>query len=106
MRILFLTTDFVWPADSGGRVRTLSQLRVLTSLPAVTSIRLFSVFETEIPMAHREALVRELPKLELAEPVFHPIHLFRHRRHLPRVAWLRIASGVPYLAGKWDSPTV
>ena len=106
MRILFLTTDFVWPADSGGRVRTLSQLRVLSSLPEVTSIRLFSVYESEIPQAHRDALVREVPKLELAEPVFHPIHLFRHPRHVPRVAWLRLARGVPYLAGKWDSPTV
>ena len=106
VRILFLTTDFIWPADSGGRVRTLSQLRVLSSLPAVTSIRLFSVYETEIPIEHREALRREIPKLELADPVFHPVHLFRHPRYVPRVAWLRVASGVPYIAGKWDSPSV
>src|SRR3954471_13517276 len=102
MRILFLTTDFVWPADSGGRVRTMSQLRVLSSLPAVRQIRLFSVHETEIAAEHRAALLREVPKLELAAPVFHPVHLFRHPRYVPRVAWLRVACGVPYLAGKWD----
>ena len=106
MRILFLTTDFVWPADSGGRVRTMSQLRVLSSIPAVTGMRLFSVYENEIPQADRAGLLREVPKLELADPVFHPVHLFRHPRYVPRVAWLRVARGVPYLAGKWDSPAV
>jgi glycosyltransferase involved in cell wall biosynthesis len=106
VRILFLGTDFVWPADSGGRVRTLSQLRVLCSLADVSTVRLFSVHEDEIAAAHREALLREIPKLELADPVFHPIHLFRHPRYVPHVAWLRIARGVPYLGGKWDSPRV
>jgi glycosyltransferase involved in cell wall biosynthesis len=106
MRILFLGTDFVWPADSGGRVRTLSQLRVLASLPAVSRIRLFSLCESEIASEHRRALMRAVPKLEVAEPVFHPVHLFRHPRYVPHVAWLRIARGVPYLAGKWDSAAV
>ena len=106
MRILFLTTDFIWPADSGGRVRTLSQLRVLSSLPAVTCIRLLSVYETEIAAEHRVALRREVPKVELAEPVFHPVHLFRYPRYVPRVAWLRATRGVPYIAAKWDSPSV
>ena len=106
VRILFLSTDFAWPADSGGRVRTLSQLRVLSSLAEVQHIRLFSMREGEIPAEHREALMRQVPKLEVGEPVFHPIHLFQHRRYVPHVAWLRIARGVPYLAGKWDSSEV
>src|SRR3954470_8637214 len=104
MRILFLTTDFVWPADSGGRVRTMSQLRVLSSLSAGRQIRLFSLHETEVVAEDQAALLREVPKLELASPVFHPVHLFRHPRYVPRVAWLRVARGVPYIAGKWDSP--
>lgn len=106
MRILFLTTDFVWPPDHGGRVRTLSQLRVLSSLPEVERIRLFSMRESEIRPDHREALVRDVPKLEIVEPIFHPIHLFRHPRYVPRVVCLRVARGVPYLAAKWDSPEV
>ena len=106
VRILFLSTDFAWPADSGGRVRTLSQLRVLSSLAEVEHIRLFSMREGEIPVQQREALARQVPKLDVAEPVFHPIHLFRHRRYVPHVAWLRVARGVPYLAGKWDSSAV
>jgi glycosyltransferase involved in cell wall biosynthesis len=106
VRILFLSTDFVWPADSGGRVRTLSQLRVLSSLAEVEHIRFFSMRESNIAVEQRDALARQVPKLDVAEPVFHPIHLLRHPRYVPHVAWLRLARGVPYVAGKWDSPAV
>jgi glycosyltransferase involved in cell wall biosynthesis len=106
LRVLFLTTDFVWPPNSGGRIRTLSQLQVMSSLPQVGRIRFFSMPETEVGSDHRAALMREVPKLELIEPVFHPIHLFRHPRYVPRVLWLRAVRGVPYVAGKWDSPAV
>ncbi len=105
MRILYLTTEFVLPADRGSRVRTLAQLRVLSSLPAVTGIRLFFLREDDAP-ADREALAREVPKIEVRDPVFHPIHLFRHPRYVPRVVWLRAARGIPYLAGKWDSRAI
>lgn len=106
MRILFVGADFAWPPVTGGRIRVLSQLRALYSLDEVDSVRFFSLRETEIPDADREALAAQSPKLEVLEPVFHPIHLFSDRRYLPRVAWLRIARGVPYLAGKWESPSV
>jgi polysaccharide biosynthesis protein PslH len=106
VQILYVTTDFVWPAERGGRVRSLSQLRVLSSLPEVEAIRLFSLSEDPIPPQARAVLAREVAKLEVLEPVFHPIHLFRHPRYVPRVAWLRIAQGVPYVAGKWESASV
>jgi glycosyltransferase involved in cell wall biosynthesis len=106
MEILFVGTDFVWPPVNGGRIRVLSQLRAICSLNEVEHVRFFSLREDEIPEADRDALAAEMPKLEVLEPVFHPIHLFAHRRYVPRVAWLRIARGVPYLAGKWESPTV
>ena len=105
MRILYLTTEYVLPADRGSRIRTLAQLRVLSSLPAVTSIRLFFLREDDT-VEDREVLRREVPKIEVRDPVFHPIHLFRHPRYVPRVVWLRAARGIPYLAGKWDSPAV
>src|SRR5439155_13856657 len=38
--------------------------------------------------------------------VFHPVHLFRHRRYVPRVVLLRVLRGIPYMAAKWDSPAV
>jgi glycosyltransferase involved in cell wall biosynthesis len=103
---LFLTTEFAWPAIAGGRVGTMSQLRVLSSLPQVERIRFFSIHETEVTVEDREALMTEVPKLEMSEPVFHPVHLFRYPRYVPRVVWLRAVCGVPYVVGKWDSPAV
>jgi polysaccharide biosynthesis protein PslH len=106
VRILFVATDFVWPPVRGGRVRTLSQLRVLASLTEVERIRLFSLQEEPVSSEDRSALEREVPKLEVLTPVFHPIHLLAHPRYLPRVAWLRVARGVPYVSAKWESPAV
>jgi polysaccharide biosynthesis protein PslH len=102
MRVLHVTTEFPWPATSGGPVRTLSQLKILASLPEVSSIALLSVTEGTVPEADRRALEAAVPKLRAEPPVFHPIHLFDHKRYVPRVVALRMA-GVPYLVGKWDS---
>jgi len=106
MRVLFLTTEFVWPAIGGGRLGSMSQLQALSSLPEVEHIRFFSIYETGVTAEDRDGLMRAVPKLELIEPVFHPVHLFRHPRYVPRVAWLRVIRGIPYVVGKWDSPTV
>ena len=106
MRVLFLTTEFVWPPIGGGRLGSLSQLQALSSLPEVEQIRFFSIYETEVTPEDRDGLMRAVPKLEMIEPVFHPIHLFRYPRYVPRVAWLRAVRGIPYVVGKWDSPTV
>ena len=58
VRILFLTSEFVWPAVGGGRLGSLSQLRVLSSLPEVEHIRFFSIHETEVRAEDREGLMR------------------------------------------------
>lgn len=103
MRVIHLTTEFPWPATSGGPVRTLSQLRIVASLPEVDSITLLSVAETPVSEADCRALAAAIPKLRVVPPIFHPIHLFEHKRYVPRVVLLRALRGVPYLAGKWDS---
>jgi glycosyltransferase involved in cell wall biosynthesis len=82
------------------------QLKVLSSLPQVGRIRMLSLHEGQVGAPERRALAAEVAKLEVAEPVFHPIHLFRHRRRVPRVVWLRAVRGIPYMAAKWDSPAV
>src|SRR5689334_22686639 len=43
LRVLHLTTEFPWPATSGGSVRTVTQLKLLTSLPEVESVTTLSV---------------------------------------------------------------
>ncbi len=102
MRVVHLTTEFPWPATSGGPVRTLSQLRIVASLPEVESVTLLSVAEHDVPPADVRALEAAVPKLRVVPPVFHPIHLFDFKRYVPRVVALRLM-GVPYLVGKWES---
>jgi len=106
VRILHLSADFLWPAGDGGRIRSVAQLRVLSSLPEVDAIEMFCLCEEEISSERRAELMREIPKLMIFEPVFHPVHLFRHPRYVPRVVLLRVFRGIPYMAAKWHSPTV
>jgi len=103
MHVLHLTTEFPWPATSGGSVRTVSQLRILASLPEVETLTILSVAEKPVSEAERRAFAAAIPKLRVLPPVFHPVHLFDFKRYVPRVVALRALRGVPYLAGKWDS---
>jgi glycosyltransferase involved in cell wall biosynthesis len=103
MHVLHLTTEFPWPATSGGSVRTVSQLRILASLPEVETLTILSVTEKPVTDAERRAFADAIPKLRVLSPVFHPVHLFDFKRYVPRVVALRALRGVPYLAGKWDS---
>lgn len=112
MRVIHLTTEFPWPATSGGPVRTLSQLRIIASLPEVTSLTIVSVTEGNVPASEVRALEDAVKRLSgrgaalevrVLPPLFHPIHIFDFKRYLPRVVALRALRGVPYLAGKWDS---
>jgi glycosyltransferase involved in cell wall biosynthesis len=104
MRVLHLTTEFPWPATSGGSVRTVKQLELMASLPEVESIVTLSVAEKPVPDADRAAMAKAIPKLRVLPPVFHPVHVFDFKRYVPRVVALRALARVPYLAGKWDSP--
>jgi len=106
MRVLHLTTEFPWPATSGGSVRTVSQLRILASLPEVESVTVVSVAEHPVAEAERRDFAAAIDKLRVLPPVFHPVHLFDFKRAVPRVVLLRALRGVPYLAGKWDSPAL
>src|SRR6185503_932893 len=106
VRILHLSADFLWPASDGGRLRSVAQLRALSGVGEVEQITMFCLCEEDVGPERRAALEHEIPKLEILDPVFHPVHLFRHRRYVPRVVLLRILRGIPYLAGKWDSPAV
>lgn len=105
MRLVHLTTEFPWPPLGGGPVRTLAQLRLLAALPEVEAVTLVSVAERPVAAAAGRALAAAVPGLRVVPPVFHPVHLRRHPRFVPRTVALRLR-GVPYLAAKWDSPAL
>jgi polysaccharide biosynthesis protein PslH len=102
IRVLFLTTEPPHPAMSGGRVRTMAQLRLLDSLPEVTRIRVLHLYEATEASHDSQSLVDRLGKVDRVTRVFHPIHLKLFPRRVPWVI-LQRGLGAPYLAGKWHS---
>jgi glycosyltransferase involved in cell wall biosynthesis len=74
----------------------------MASLPEVESIRILALHEGDAATSDARALEVAVPKVSVAPLVFHPIHVFRHRLHIPRLLAVRIAKRVPYLAAKWD----
>jgi polysaccharide biosynthesis protein PslH len=87
-------------------VRSLAELKLLSSLAEVESIRLLALHEADGDDADARALEKAIPKVSVAPLVFHPIHVFRHPRHVPRVVAVRVLKRVPYLAAKWDGSAV
>ncbi len=106
MRVFYLTTELPFPPTGGGRVRSLAELRLLASLPEVEAVRVLAVHEGDASADDARALEAAVPKVSVAPLVFHPIHLMRHKRHLPRVVLVRLGRRVPYLAAKWDGRAV
>lgn len=112
MRIFYLTTEFLWPAHQGGRVRSLAQLRLLCAQPEVTHLTLLSFTEVEVSAeaqaALHAAIVRpsgllKAPQVRLLPPLRHPVHLRQDPAALLGVAVQRVRTGVAYLATKWHS---
>jgi glycosyltransferase involved in cell wall biosynthesis len=106
MHVFYLTTELPFPPTGGGRVRSLAELRLLASLPEVDSVRVLALHEGDVAATDARALEEAVPKVSVAPLVFHPIHIFRHPRHVPRLLAVRLAKGVPYLAAKWDGGAV
>ena len=106
MRVFYLTTELPFPPTGGGRVRSLAELRLLASLHEVEAVRVFAVQEGDVSATDAHALETEVPKTTVAPLVFHPIHIWRHPRHVPRLVAVRLGRRVPYLAAKWDGRAV
>lgn len=102
LNVLFLSLDFVFPADRGLRVRSLSQLRVLSSIDAVRKITVLALSESDVGPERLHGLERAVPKVRAERVVIQPTHMRRSPKHLPRLLRLRML-GVPYLVAKSDS---
>jgi len=102
LNVLFLSLDFVLPADRGLRVRSLAQLRVLASIHTVERITLLSLSEAAVDTDQLRALEEEIPKVRAERPIVQPTHMRRSPAHLPRLLRLRM-QGLPYLIAKCDS---
>lgn len=113
MRLFYLTTEFPWPAHQGGRVRSLSQLRLLAALPEVKALTIFSLSEVPVGAAELASLGAAVERsrepagapleLRVLPPLSHPIHLRQAPLEALRVLGRRLLAGTPYLLGKWWS---
>lgn len=103
MRLLFLSSDFVLPADRGLRVRTLSQLRVLSGIDAVERISFLSLTDSPVPPALVRSLEQQLPKVHAEPPIVQQARLRGHPLAFLRFLWLRLRRDEPYLIAKFDS---
>jgi glycosyltransferase involved in cell wall biosynthesis len=106
MRLLFLSSDFVLPADRGLRVRTLSQLRVLSGIDAVERITFLSLTDAPVPPALVRSLEQQLPKVHAETPIVQQARLRGHPLAFLKFLWLRLRRDEPYLIAKFDSPTM
>ena len=106
MRVLFLSPEFVWPADRGLRVRALSQLRVISAIPEVTRITFVSLTDAEIAPDRLRALEAAVPKLQAAAPIPGPARVRSSGRSLLRFARLRLLHQQPYLVAQGNSPAM
>ncbi len=106
LSIFYMTSELPYPPVSGGRVRSLAELSLLSSLDCVSDITVMTLTEEPVDPKLLTDLGAKVPKARVLAPVFHPIHLKQHKRWIPVVGAVRVTSGLPYLASKWISPRV
>jgi glycosyltransferase involved in cell wall biosynthesis len=102
MRLLFLSRDFVLPPKYGLRVRALSQLRVLASMPEVERVTLLSLGES-VPGGDLAELEAMLPRVTAVAPVPGLGRVRKDVRAFGRFLKLRLVDRLPYLAAVCES---
>ena len=103
MKLLFISSDFVLPAERGLRVRELSQLRVLSGIEAIERIDFVSLTDAPVPPALVRSLEEQLPKVRAEQPIVQQARLRGHPLAFVKFLWLRVRRDEPYLIAKFDS---
>jgi glycosyltransferase involved in cell wall biosynthesis len=106
MNVLFLSPDFLLPADRGLRVRELSQLRLLSAMSSVERISFLCLSETPIPEEKLRALESQIPKLKVDPPVVHRSRMRRSPSEALNLLRLRLVKREPYLIATCDTPAM
>lgn len=106
LSIFYMTSELPFPPVSGGRVRSLAELSLLSSLDEVADLTVLTLTEEPVDPKTLSDFGAKVPKARVLAPVFHPIHLKKFKRWIPVVGAVRVAAGLPYLAAKWISPRV
>jgi glycosyltransferase involved in cell wall biosynthesis len=106
MNVLFLSPDFLLPADRGLRVRELSQLRLLSAMSSIERISFLCLSETPIAEDTLRALEAQVPKVKAEPAVVHRARMRRSPSEALHLLRLRLMKREPYLIAKCDSPAM
>lgn len=101
MKTLFITTQFPYPMDNGGKIGALNGIEVISSLSDVTVLSF-----TEERNTVNEGLAYfqdKLPRVTFDDPVDHLVHIRKKPLKLIKTMLSSYASGVPYVAAKFDN---
>lgn len=103
MKVLYLLSDFVLPAQSGLRVRELSQFHLLSAMDEVESITVLTISPIPVPCENVRKLGQLFPKIKVRTPVVQPMTIRRNLRALINFFKRRFLYNEPYLAAVFHS---
>lgn len=101
MKVLFITTQFPYPLDNGGKIGAFNGLSVVS---AENDVVCFSF--SEQPEFIDEGLTffkKKLPNVTFLNPVFHDIHIRKKRLKLLKTMIKDYICNLPYLAAKFEN---
>lgn len=100
MRVLFITTQFPYPLDNGGKIGALNGLDLLRD----DEVTLLSFCEQpDLVQDGINFLSKRYPKLRIANPIIHDIHIQQKKAKLIKTIITSYVRKYPYLVVKfWD----
>lgn len=101
MDILFITTQFPYPLDNGGKHGAINGLKVVSKDNNVTVLSF-----TEQPESVEEGIKKYkhlLPNVEFVVPVLQDIHIRKMPIKLMKVMLKDYITGIPYVTSKFDN---
>lgn len=99
MKILFITTQFPYPLDNGGKIGAYNGLNIISKDNTVTCLSF-----TEQEKFINEGLIyfkEKLPNVNFIKPIFHDIHIRNKKNKLIQVMIKSYLSNVPYISSKF-----
>lgn len=104
MEILFITTQFPYPVDNGGKHGALSGLKVVSWNNNVTVLS-FTEQATYVDEGIRY-FKKILPNVKFVKPINHDIHIRKKPLKLFRVMAKDFFTKIPYVASKFDNKSM
>ena len=101
MKLLFITTQFPYPADNGGKIGALNGISVVSRKCEVTVLSFTE--EDDLIQEGLEYFKREFPNVVFLSPIRHDIHIRKKPLKLAKVMMQNYLKNIPYVAMKFKN---